>query len=397
MRVGPDGLPVGAAMGHRLGHPREHGRVHATAEDATDAAHARDGTVVAAVPEPDRRNLFDALRLLAAALVLVSHSFVLTGRTDPFGDVSGATLGELGVTIFFAMSGYLIAQSWTRDPDAVAFAGKRALRLLPGLIVASAVTAFVIGPLFSGRSPGAYFTALAPYAYVAKNAVLYTVGGHLPGVFSGTPYPDAVNGSLWTLPVEAAAYAMAAVLGLAGALRRAPLLAAWVLVLLVAGSPPVDVTGHLFHPQAGSVTGDLNIVVYLVTVFAAGSLRWSARDRVALRPLVAVLALGLWIALWKTEWERTAAAILLPYVVLTLAVRAPGPLQNLTAPGDVSYGLYVYAFPVQQAAASLGASTPLALTAAALPVTYALALASWRFVERPALGLKRRLRSGGPP
>ena len=169
-----------------------------------------------------------------------------------------------------------------------------------------------------------------------------------------------------------------------------------MVVLLVLGSPPVDVTHHLFHPAAGSVTGDLNIVLYLVTVFAVGSLLASARERLPLHPLVAVGAVVLWILVWDTDWERTVAAVTLPYAALTLALRPPGALRVLTAPGDVSYGLYVYAFPVQQAAASLGASTPLAVTAAALPVTYALALASWRLVEAPALGLKRRLRSGGP-
>ena len=77
-----------------------------------------DGRVSAARLEDrlqDRRNNFDVLRLLAASLVLFSHSYALTASTEPFADVSGWTLGEVGVVMFFAMSGFLIAKSWNED------------------------------------------------------------------------------------------------------------------------------------------------------------------------------------------------------------------------------------------------------------------------------------------
>jgi peptidoglycan/LPS O-acetylase OafA/YrhL len=107
-----------------------------------------------------RRNNFDVLRLVAASLVLFSHCYPLTGHEEPFGRLTGWTLGEVGVVMFFAMSGFLIAKSWTDQPYPRAFAVKRALRLLPALVVAVGVTTLVIGPQFTDLPPGVYLTDL---------------------------------------------------------------------------------------------------------------------------------------------------------------------------------------------------------------------------------------------
>ena len=166
-----------------------------------------------------RQNNFNALRLIAAVMVLVSHCFALTNRPEPLATISHESFGELGVSIFFAISGFLIARSWSGDPAIPRFAAKRGLRLMPGLIVAVLLTALVLGPAVTTLSPSRYFGDIGVYRYIAKNSVLDTVNGRLPGVFVHNVYPDAVNGSLWTLPVEALAYVAAAVIGVMGALR----------------------------------------------------------------------------------------------------------------------------------------------------------------------------------
>ncbi len=186
-----------------------------------------------------RQNNFNALRLIAAVMVLVSHCFALTGRTEPFASLSGQTLGELGVSIFFAISGFLIAKSWDTDPAPWRYALKRALRLLPALIVAVLVTALIVGPVVTTLSPSSYFANLGVYRYMAENSVLDTINGRLPGVFVHNVYPDAVSGSLWTLPVEATAYVGAAALGVVGALNRRWVLAAISFALLFMLSTPI--------------------------------------------------------------------------------------------------------------------------------------------------------------
>jgi peptidoglycan/LPS O-acetylase OafA/YrhL len=342
---------------------------------------------------PSRANVFDVLRLLAALAVLLSHCYALTGRADPFGERTGATLGELGVSVFFAISGFLVARSWASQPALAVYAAKRALRLLPGLIVAVWLTALVLGPLVTTLPLGDYLTTPQTWIYPLRSSVLITFHGQLPGVFEDNPLPDAVNGSLWTLPVEAFAYGIVAVLGVLALVRRGPVLLALLVALLAAQTPWVDLVSYLPAAARNTAAGaNTHIVLQLLTTFVAGSALFALRDRVRLSWWVALALCGAWVLSWKTEWWPVLAALFVPYAVLVLAYRLPRSLNVLARPGDVSYGVYVYAFPVQQTVVLASPKiAPAGMAAFAIPITYALALASWRLVERPALDLKKRL------
>jgi peptidoglycan/LPS O-acetylase OafA/YrhL len=340
-----------------------------------------------------RQNNFNALRLLAAIMVLVSHCFALTGHSEPLTSLSGQPLGELGVSIFFAISGFLIARSWNYDPALWRFVVKRALRLLPGLVVAVAITALIVGPAVSTLSPSSYLARADVYRYIVENSVLYTVNGRLPGVFVHNVYPAAVNGSLWTLPVETIAYVGVAVLGVVGALRERVTLAILSFTILLVLSTPL--LGLRSVAVAGPIGGNLSLVLYLGGLFNAGVLLYVLGDRVALRWDIAAALTVVWIATFGSQWVHTAAILAIPYLVLVLAYRTPRSLSAITRPGDLSYGIYVYSFPAQQVAAyvwgrRLGPGTMLALVA--VPV-YLLAFLSWRLIEAPALRLKRRVTS----
>ena len=335
----------------------------------------------------DRRNNFDVLRLLAASFVLFSHSYALTGHPEPFADVSGWTFGEIGVVMFFAMSGFLIAKSWSEQPHFAPFAIKRGLRLIPALVVAVSVTVFVVGPIFTVLPLSSYFTEPTTWIYLLRCSFLITFFGKLPGVFTTNPYPDAVNGSLWTLPVEACCYAMAAVLGSLGLLRRSRVLVAFGVVLVLCITPLSSIT---LAPAGGTTSGNLPLVIMLGATFVLGSLAYSLRARLHLSWTIGAALMALWILTWGGAWARATGIVAIAFAVLVLAVRTPAWLRRLTAPGDLSYGIYVYAFPVQQSVAAIwGAVDPLLMMAIAFPVTYGLAFVSWRLVERPALALKR--------
>jgi peptidoglycan/LPS O-acetylase OafA/YrhL len=342
---------------------------------------------------PSRQNVFDVLRLVAAVAVLVSHCYPLTGRTEPLGQATGVALGELGVAVFFAISGFLVARSWAAQPALRPFAAKRALRLLPALIVAVWLTALVLGPLVTTLPLGDYLTTPQTWLYPLRSSFLITFNGRLPGVFEHDPLAGAVNGSLWTLPVEALAYAIVAVLGLLALLRRVPVLLALLALLLLALVPQIDLPSHLPSAAANTTAGANSVVVIrLLALFVAGSALFALRDRVRLSWWL-LLALGaLWVASWKTGWQPIASVLFLPYAILVIAYLAPRSLNVLARPGDVSYGVYVYAFPVQQTIVlAIPKIAPLGMAAIAAPVTYALALASWRLIEAPALSLKQRV------
>ena len=337
----------------------------------------------------DRDNNFDVLRLFAAGLVLWSHCYPLTGHQEPLAGLTGVTGGEIGVVMFFAMSGFLIAKSWTDEPEPGRYFLKRALRLLPALAVAVAFTVLIVGPLFTTVPLGDYVTDAETWFYLVRASLLVTIAGHLPGVFTDNVYPNAVNGSLWTLPVEAGCYVMVAVLGLLGIVRRSTLLLAGAALCLLAVTPLSPLSNTFGDTAAG---GNVPLVLQLVGTFLLGALFYSLRARLRLSWLVLAALALLWALTWESEWTALTTVLLFSYGTLVLAFRAPAGLRRLTAPGDVSYGVYVYAFPVQQSLWALWGSglRPGVMFAIAAPITYLLALLSWRLIERPALRLKRR-------
>jgi peptidoglycan/LPS O-acetylase OafA/YrhL len=331
-------------------------------------------------------NNYDVLRLAAAALVLVSHAAALLGRAEPAVPLTHDTLGFDGVLVFFAMSGILVSTSWRRDPRLVAFATKRALRILPGLFVSCLVTAYVVGALFTDLGIRAYLLGLGPARYVVANTLMVT-DYSLPGVFSHNS-SSTVNGSLGTLPIEVKAYLLVCVVGLLVAAKgrwgRAGLLAAVAVIVALSYSTGVKAA---------------ETVTILFAVFAGGALASRLGDRIRLDTRAFVGALVAWVASYHVPFPVHVCilALAVPYVILFLGHRGLAWTRSLVAGGDVSYGLYIYAFPVEQALVAANPRLgwgPLALLSFA--VTYLLALASWRLVEQPALRLKRFVRSRPP-
>lgn len=265
-------------------------------------------------PGSSRDNNFDLLRLGAAVVVLVSHCYPLTASgEDPLQRWTGHTAGELGVTIFFAISGYLVTVSWLADPQPRRFAARRGLRLLPALIVVAFVTAFALGPAVTTLGLGAYLADPVPYLYAFRTSVLVPIAGTLPGVFTDNPFPNAVNGSLWTLPVEALAYVMVLVAGLLGLLRRsatAVLLGAAALAAFLASAwSPLDLTGIV---PAGAADAGVPAALRLTAVFVGGMVLALHRERVRLSLLVVIALFGLWMLLRQTELEPFLAALAMP-------------------------------------------------------------------------------------
>ena len=136
-----------------------------------------------------RHNNFDLLRLLAAWAVLVSHSFAVLDQPEPLHQL-GSTLGNVGVLIFFAVSGLLIRRSWEYDPSPRDFWIKRGLRLLPALATVGVLTAFVLGPLVTTSSPSAYFSSWQTWIYPVRLVLMFPFGAGLPGVFEDNRSPE---------------------------------------------------------------------------------------------------------------------------------------------------------------------------------------------------------------
>ncbi|MGH7125038.1 MAG: acyltransferase family protein [Stellaceae bacterium] len=338
----------------------------------------------AAVDERSRANNFSLLRLLAALTVVYGHSFEIARPASGQADLVWLALretwsGELGVWVFFAISGFLIAKSWTERNDIVAFAGARLLRLLPALLVMLCLVTFVLAPIFTSLSSPDYFAHRGIYGFVLWNGSLLRTVYVLPGVFDANPQADVVNKSLWTLPIEARLYVLVALAGLVGLLRRRAL---FNLVALALGGV------ILAEPQWFGLK-DMAGASALAVVFILGAAAFINRDRIPLSGMLLVAGLGLTALLAGTALYRPALVGAVAYATLWLAYAVPA--FNVERWGDFSYGIYIYAYPLQQAVVAIWPeTTPLALFGVAGALSLCCAVASWHLIEAPCLALKSR-------
>lgn len=331
-----------------------------------------------------RENNFDFLRFFAASLVLLVHSYPLAGRRpdEPIELLTGyENGGEFAVAIFFVISGYLITSSWIASSSARSFMIKRALRVFPALVLAVLLSAFVIGPLVTEGSMTSYLSSPVTWTYLQN--ILLVTRFELPGVFSQNIYPNVVNGSLWTLPLEVLMYIGVLIMGLVGLLNRR------LIFLPIAGLA----LGHFWMlGRLGIESFFINNIFKLGLMYYTGAAIFLYRDSLPWRGWIAAMLAAALALTFHTAAGPFVYVIALPYLVIYLAY-APIPLiSRFGKYGDFSYGMYIYAFPFQQLTVYLlGHEIGVFwLTVISLVPTLLLAILSWHLIEAPAMKLKQR-------
>ena len=340
------------------------------------------------------KNSFDLIRIIAAFLVLVSHSFALTGLPEP-QLFPGYSLGRVGVNVFFALSGYLIFQSLARDPHLLRFLAKRSLRIFPGLAVMLLITACLLGPLLSSLPAKEYFFRAETWAYLGK--IKLWGDDRLPGVFEHNRYPTTVNGSLWTLKWE---WLMYCILGSVALIKRAwwgmtilTLSIAFAALALLSDSNfysgPLPVLGGLLSYQNPFLPGSFFFLGALLAVSQINSRAWLSP---VVHWVIVVGACGV-LAIGGSVATQIALWLLVPAVIVAVGESGLSKRIGIDIRNDVSYGLYIYAFPIQQSISALlpGATWWVSLLLAT-PLTAGVAFLSWRHIEKPALKLKNRIK-----
>ncbi len=328
--------------------------------------------------------------MLAAFAVLVSHSYFLTtGRVEaePLFELTGMTLGTFAVHCFFVMSGFLVTDSLLRRQSVPNYLWARTLRVFPALIVMLLITVFGLGPIVSSTSVGDYFSATQTWRYLLDNLTLvFGVAWSLPGVFEHNPHPATFNGSLWTLTYEVRLYAALALLwllgGALGSGRRDTWLKVFVLIGVAAAGLQVILWqfGYLVESQSAR----------LGFMFFSGVAYQLFRDRISLsvRPFW-ILLLVLLASLVNQSVFLIVYLVALPYLLLFLAYVPAGMVRQYNKLGDYSYGLYIYAFAIQQtvvyAMPDISAAGLILMSSVSAIVLAAL---SWHFIERRALQFK---------
>lgn len=337
-----------------------------------------------------RDNNFNLIRFIAACLVLISHSFPLSigsGAAEPLSSMIGMTLGAIAVDIFFVTSGFLITSSVLSRKNIVAFVWARVLRIYPALVVAVLFCVFGVGLFFSTLSSAEYLLNLQTLKYLVKNTILiFGVNHTLPGVFIDVPYKEAVNGSLWTLPYEVWMYALLVViLGFANFFaRKIRMFYAKDIVFLVA---IISVIGNLLNNFYFFMPV---VFTHLFSMFFVGSAFFFWRDKVFLSAKAMFFSLFfLVISSLSEDTFFVSYCVLLPYLIFCFAYIPSGFIRKFNEFGDYSYGIYIYAFPVQQSIAAIALSVSVwEMIVLSFLFTFILAGISWHLIEDRFLRMK---------
>ena len=345
---------------------------------------------------PARTNNFDSIRLVLAVLVILSHAFPLgrgSNATEPlFALTHGqTTIGELSVWGFFVISGFLITQSWIRSPSPISYLKRRAGRIYPGFIVLSLLSALVIVPIASSAR-------IYPQLSVANIAnVLRLQEFQTPPVFSKN-VTHAMNGSLWSIPYEFWCYLGVLFLGMSRLLHRRCFVIV-VFFLVIALHVFMEISG--WNPGGkifAQIFGYPRFWPIVLPFFLAGMLFQLFGGRTLIRSSLIPVAL---IILVASYFIPHGVAIAMPicgsYLLLALAYLAALHPLNLGRYGDFSYGVYLYAFPIEQLVvmAAGGHMSPLVLFALATPITLLIGSLSWFLVERHFLSKSSQLKHEG--
>lgn len=334
-------------------------------------------------------NNFDFLRLVFALFVIITHSYALLNieSSDVMSRITNGqlTFSHLGVCGFFTISGYLIIKSLLRSSSIGNYLKKRVLRLSPGLAVVLILTVFY-GAFVTEESVKVYFSHYKTYLYIPANLSLYRLQDFLPGVFTSNPFSGAINGSLWTLPYEFSCYLVLIPIFF---LRKNPVLVRNVTITVMV----LFILAKLF---LASTIDQFDFVLaghYILEFggyFAMGStLAMLGIQHFKHKTLLAIVSSVLVLVLLYFNALDPFSFILIPVLIIAVGLKNTPYISSISkSMGDLSYGIYIYAFPVQQSLIFFGVRDALQLIILASLITPLFAYFSWHGVEKRFLRLK---------
>ena len=337
-----------------------------------------------------KNNCFDVVRLTLAGIVLVSHGCELSGFWDSSDGNFIAlqkTIGSLSVMGFFGISGYLVTASWEKRKSLPGFVGNRLSRIFPAYLMCLVFVAAVIGPALQigrGMSLKEYplFEAQGALSYIYINSMLFVKQWSIGTVLDGAPFPGSLNGSTWSIYPELTCYILTAFLGLTGVLGQnkiIPAILAGYLVLLNVAFV-VDAPG-----QPGGTYPALGPAILMTgkgpgfyLAYLTGSCLWIFRDKYAMDRRSTCFLIGCVVLHVKYGGLKVVAPVILPAMLISVSQSWTMSLKK-----DISYGVYLYHFPVYQllALSSWLRNNPLCFVVSGGVIATLLAMLSWNFVE----------------
>lgn len=340
-------------------------------------------------------NAIGFLRLALASLVLLGHAPSL-GHFEGGGGIPPLlgewALGGAAVVGFMFMSGVLITRSWENSGGFTDFVTRRVLRIFPGYWVCLLGVAFIFGPMWlvsQQQSVGLmpWTGSNAALTYPLMNAGLFQEQSHIRGLFGG----EGANFPLWTILSEFACYCMTALAGVLGFGKKYRAVYAGAAALLMAYfAYKVTTSGGEFDIFHGQATGMLNRLVHL-EAYLIGVCFYYYKDHITLNWALGIAAYLLTNVCSRVYQLEALCPLFFSYFLYVLAFGLP--IRNIERKADLSYGIYIYGWPVQIlvfgfGGAAMGMGPYLLITGLGL---IPFAAASWFLVEKPAMGARKRV------
>ena len=339
-----------------------------------------------------QNNNYDFLRVLAALCITFTHSYnlILENDQEPLMKLTNNRFdfSFIGLSIFFSISGFLIAKSAITSSSFKNYICKRFLRIQPMLILVCILTVFLLGPIFSSLSVAEYFQNTATYTYFRNVMPLFGIQFTLPGVFNNNIAESGVNGSLWTLIVEERLYLLLSILFIFKKFSKKIMLALILILNTIYFLHYVFFNENLIKYLSG---GNVFYAMIFLNASAYYLLNINTQKRetpfLYFAVLISLLFLSPFIII-----EKPLQIIIIPLLILAYA-GLKGITNKTGSYGDFTYGIYIFAFPVQQIliAKNIALNNPLKLFCFTIIIVLPLAILCWHLLEKKMLLLKNRV------
>lgn len=350
-------------------------------------------------PLEHSKNNIGVLRLLLASLVIVSHSPEMVDGNRSHEILNSIfhtmSLGDLCVDGFFLLSGYLITQSMEKTASLPTYLAHRILRIYPGFIACFLLCVFVLAPALRAEIGGQLRQTFLTLVLLGTPPVY---AGQMPGLAE----PNQLNWSMWTIAYEFRCYLMVALLWAIGIMsRRAVVLGLTILAVgaHVASTYP-EVADRMQWPfplpYRWQILGGIPENIRLMSHFLIGTSAYLYRDDLEKNltaPIAALLTVAMLGCMFHPHLADTAVGLLGGFPLFWLALKADlGRFQRINDRWDISYGVYLYGWPIGITLRWIypGLDAWL-LVSATLPLALLCGVLSWHWVEKPVKGLRKKI------
>jgi len=331
-------------------------------------------------------NNITLLRLILASFVIIGHTYAINPTNQQIiYEIQNIApfeyTGSFAVKIFFFFSGLLIVNSLYQHQNTIHYWSHRMMRIFPGLFLVLFVSAFIIGPLFTSLNYDLYFVNKEVYKYLEKN-IIFNTRYYLPGVFITNAYPKVVNGSLWSLFWEFKCYIITYIVYLISFKKYFKWVGTFFFMILC-----IQI---LFFNQL--VFSELTTEPYYPFYFFFGGILALHSDRVKLNLSLFGITFILMVSGYFLPLPYNSLFFLVFWCLFFLWLTTTKLLKKLSLKNDVSYGVYLWGFVIQQSLYKLfphlGMYEHMLI---ALVISILLGAFSWFIVEKPAMNIAKKI------